>query len=260
MASSSTLVSVNLPLQVLKLGGSVLENEAGLEIAVREIERTASSGARVLAVTSAFRGVTERLLERARSRFPSPSPDALASLLATGESTAAAFLSLALDSAGIPNELLDPDRVRLRARGPALDAEPADVDIEVIEKALTSKPVAVLPGFFGRRSSGAVALLGRGGSDLTALFLAERLGARECRLVKDVDGLYSEDPARAAGEPRRYRRASWEELLRVGGALVQRKAVEFARRHRLDFTIAAPLSDEPTRIGPVTELREPVAS
>lgn len=99
-----------------------------------------------------------------------------------------------------------------------------------------------------------MALLGRGGSDLTALFVAERLGAQDCRLVKDVDGLYSEDPAGAVAEPRRYRRASWEELLEVGGNLVQRKAVEFARRHRLSFTIGAPLSDEPTRIGPVTEL------
>lgn len=254
MASSSNLESINLPLRVLKLGGSVLENEAALGVAVREIERTLSSGARVLAVTSAFRGVTESLLERARFRFPSSSPEALASLLATGESTSAAFLSLALDSAGVENELLDPDRVRLRVRGPALDAEPADIDLAVIEKALASKPVAVLPGFFGRRSSGTIALLGRGGSDLTALFLAERLGAQECRLVKDVDGLYSEDPAGAAKEPRRYRRASWEELLRVGGNLVQRKAVEFARRHRLSFTIGALLSDDPTCIGPVTEL------
>lgn len=253
MASSSTLASVNFPIRVLKLGGSVLENEAALDVAVREIERTLSSGARILAVTSAFRGVTERLLERARSRFGSPSPDALASLLATGESTAAAFLSLALEAAGIGNELLDPDRVNLRVRGPALDAEPSDVDVEVIEKALASKPVAVLPGFFGRRASGAVALLGRGGSDLTALFVAERLGAQECRLVKDVDGLYSEDPARSPEGLRRYRRASWEELQKVGGNLVQGKAVEFARKHRLSFTIGAPLSEAPTLIGPITE-------
>jgi homoserine dehydrogenase len=253
MVYASSLASANRPLHVLKFGGSVLEGEDALHLAVREIARTRAQGFRVLAVTSAFRGVTERLLAAVTTRFEAPPPEAVASLLATGESASAAFLSLALDAASIGNELLDPDRIRLTVRGSFLDAEPVDVDVEAIDKALGIRGVAVLPGFYGRRPSGGIALLGRGGSDLTALFVAERLGAEECRLVKDVGGLYTEDPA-LGGAPQRYRQASWEELLRVGGGVVQKKAVEFARRHRLSFTLASPLGDRRTRIGPVTEL------
>ncbi len=52
----------------------------------------------------------------------------------------------------------------------------------------------MLPGFVGRDASGRTSVLGRGGSDLTAVFLARELEG-SCRLVKDVDGLYTADPA-----------------------------------------------------------------
>ncbi len=251
----SSLFSSNLPITVLKFGGSVLRGPRDLAAAVAEVARTLEKGSRVVVVTSAFAGVTERLLARARKRFRQPAAKPLASLLATGESRSSAYLALALADAGIDNELLDPDRVQFRVRGSSLDGEPLDIDTSRLLKALSAAPVVVIPGFFGRSPSGSVVLLGRGGSDLTALFLAERLGARECRLVKDVDGLFSRDPS-SEGHLERYVTAGWEELERVGAGLVQEKAVAFAREHRLSFTIAAPLSDGGTRVGPGPSRRE----
>lgn len=243
-----SLASANLPITILKFGGSVLSGPDALTLAVAEIERTLRAGSRVVVVTSAFAGATERLLNRAEKFFRSPSEKPLASLLATGESRSSAYLSLALDDAGISNELLDPDRIGLVVRGAWLDSEPIDVDVAAIHKAFGRAPVIVLPGFFGRRRDGAVALLGRGGSDFTALFLAERLSARECRLVKNVDGLFSHDPREGFVELERFDAASWDELKQSGGGLVQAKAIDFARKHELAFTIAAPLSPHGTRV------------
>ncbi len=243
-----SLASANLPITILKFGGSVLSGPDTLADAVAEVRRSLKKGSRVVAVTSAFSGVTERLLNKARARFRAPADKPLASLLATGESRSAAFLSLALDDAGLANELADPDRIGLTVRGSWLDSEPVDVDLAAVYKALGKAPVIVLPGFFGRRSDGSVALLGRGGSDLTALFLAERLGARDCRLVKNVDGLFSRDPGSETVDLYRYERASLDELRTLGGALVQHKAIEFARAHGVAFTIAAPLSRLGTRV------------
>jgi homoserine dehydrogenase len=255
IVSKSSLFSSNLPITVLKFGGSVLRGPHNLTDAVAEVARSLEKGSRVVVVTSAFAGVTERLLTRARKRFRRPAAKPLASLLATGESRSAAYLALALADAGIDNELLDPDRVQFRVTGSSLDGEPLDIDTSRLLKALSAAPVVVIPGFFGRSPSGSVVLLGRGGSDLTALFLAERLGARECRLVKDVDGLFSRDPS-SEGHLERYVTAEWEELERVGVGLVQEKAVTFAREHRLSFTIAAPLSDGGTVVGPGPSRRE----
>lgn len=243
-----SLASANLPITILKFGGSVLSGPDALTNAVAEVERTLRAGSRVVVVTSAFSGVTERLLNRAQTRFSAPAEKPLASLLATGESRSAAFLSLALDDAGVTNELLDPDRIGLTVRGPWLDSEPVDIDVAAVHKALGRAPVIVLPGFFGRRHDGSTALLGRGGSDLTALFLAERLSAQACRLIKNVDGLFSHDPGSGTIELYRYDAASLDELATVGGSLVQKKAIEFARKHGVAFTIAAPLSDLGTRV------------
>lgn len=243
-----SLASANLPITLLKFGGSVLSGPAALADAVAEIRRTLKSGARVVAVTSAFSGVTERLLNEARARFRAPADRPLASLLATGESRAAAFVSLALDDAGLSNELVEPDRIGLTVRGSWLDSEPVDVDLAAVHKALGRAPVLVVPGFFGRRPDGGVALLGRGGSDLTALFLAERLGAQECRLVKNVDGLFSHDPSTGGLDVHGYDHASLDEVQTLGGPLVQHKAIEFARAHAVPFTIAAPLSRLGTRV------------
>ncbi len=243
-----SLASANLPITILKFGSSVLSGPDALTNAVAEIERTLRAGSRAIVVTSAFSGVTERLLNTAQTRFSAPAEKPLASLLATGESRSAAFLSLALDDAGVTNELLQPDRIGLTVRGSWLDSEPVDIEVAAVHKALGRASVIVLPGFFGRRHDGSTALLGRGGSDLTAVFLADRLSAQACRLIKNVDGLFSHDPGSGTVDLYRYDAASWDELATVGGSLVQTKAIEFARKHGVAFTIAAPLSDLGTRV------------
>jgi len=45
-----------------------------------------------------------------------------------------------------------------------------------IERALEEHSVVVVPGFFGTKEGGVIASLGRGGSDLSAVLLADELG------------------------------------------------------------------------------------
>src|SRR5215218_7680541 len=206
---------------VLKFGSSVLRTEEDLPLAVHEIYGEWRRGARVLAVVSAFGDTTDGLLGRAERLCPEPEPSALAALLATGEATAAALLGLALARAGIPASVLDPAQAGLRTQGSGLDAELVAADVPRILAELR-RGVVVLPGFVGRDASGETTLLGRGGSDLTALFLAHSLGGR-CVLVKDVDGLYTGDPSGPGPLPRRFTRVGWQTAHAVGGKVVQPK-------------------------------------
>jgi homoserine dehydrogenase len=235
-------------ISVFKFGSSVLRSERDLPVAVREIGLARSRGERVLAVVSAFGNATDRLLRRARRHAETPAPGALASLLATGEAVSAALLGIALDRAGLPALVLDPAQMDLRAAGDPLDARPCGVDARRLDEALGAGTV-VVPGFVGRGPDGAPVLLGRGGSDYTAFFLAARLGARSCVLFKDVDGLYTSDPAldRAAG---RYETATWRTARAVGGRIVQPKAVLYAECERLAFDVTAPGAAASTRVGP----------
>ncbi|MFG0259501.1 MAG: hypothetical protein ACF8LK_04030, partial [Phycisphaerales bacterium JB041] len=88
----------------------------------------------------------------------------------------------------------------------------------------------------------------RGGSDLTALFLAQRLGA-SCRLVKDVDGLYEWDPSLPGARPRRFATLTWDEALALDGTIVQHKAVRWARQHGLPFEVGSLAATEVSRVG-----------
>jgi len=237
------------PVVVLKFGSSVLRGERCLDTVVSEIYREIRAGRRVLAVVSAFPGVTDRLYSAARRRFSTPCPKNLASLVSTGEIASAALLGMALDEAGIPAVVLNPDRVGLRVSGSPLEADPTTFDVQSVRQVLEGRPVAVLPGFIGRDASGSLAVLGRGGSDLTAFFAAVRLGAVECRLLKDVGGLYTADPKEQQEKASRLASAGWEEALALGGSLVQPKAIQFARQHKLEFTVAAPLASHKSYVG-----------
>jgi homoserine dehydrogenase len=235
------------PLTVLKLGGSVLRGERDLAQAAHEVYRWAREGS-VVVVVSALRGATDGLIAQAERLGPQPQPAALAALVATGEQAAAALLALALDRAGLPAEVLDAARLGLHTRGALLEAEPVHLDVGVLDRVIGSGAVAVVPGFLGRTVDGAISLLGRGGSDYTALFLADRLRAGRCRLIKDTDGLYDRDPARHAGA-RRYAALSWDDALRLGGGVVQSRALRFARARRLEFEVGTWRAAEATRVG-----------
>jgi homoserine dehydrogenase len=236
------------PLTVLKFGSSVLLSEADLPAAAHEIYRWVRNGHRVLAVVSAIGRTTEELLVRAHTFGPGISDHAVAALLATGEATSAALLSLSLDRAGIPAVILDEVRLGLRTRGPVLNSEPCEINAPAVERALDQFPVLVVPGFVGRQDDGTVSLLGRGGTDFTAIFVAHQLEADCCRLIKDVDGIFEYDPASSGRPPRRYRTLTWAEADRVNGGIVQAKAIHFAERHGFSFEVAALNSDQPSLI------------
>jgi len=182
---------------VLKFGSSVLQSRADLPQAVHEIYRWIRQQYRVVAVVSAFAGETDRLLGTVAD-YRDANPEAIARVVATGEEVATAFLALELDRFGIPAQVLDPSQIQLIVDSASNDTEPVSAETKVIENVLGQGRVAVVPGFVARDRSGRVALFGRGGSDLSALFLAKQLNAR-CRLIKDVDGR----AAHHACEPRR---------------------------------------------------------
>lgn len=233
-------------IRILKFGSSVLRSEADLPAAVQEIYREWRRRAAVVAVVSAFGTTTDDLLKRAEQLGLPPSPGAVAALLATGEEAASALLTLVLQRSGLPATLLDAHTARLATRGDLLDAELVSASSDRIRRALRDS-IVVIPGFVGRDPSGRTAVLGRGGSDLTAVFLARELGG-SCRLIKDVDGLYTADPSRP--DARRFTTASWETALRVGNGVVQPKAIRLAQDAgiTLEITAAGPFAG--TLIGP----------
>ena len=194
---------------VLKFGSSVLRSERDVDLAVEEIYRATRLGHKVLAVVSAFGQETDKLLEKARKLSETSEEHALAAFLATGESASVAMVALALERAGICSRTASAESIRLLTKGGALDATPLDIDIQALDRLFARHTVVVVPGFVGRNEEGLATILGRGGSDLTAVFLAHRLGAKNCKLLKDTEGVFESDPADDGPPPLRYKSLSW---------------------------------------------------
>ncbi len=231
---------------VLKFGSSVLHSRAELPRAVHEIYRWIRRQYRVVAVVSAFAGETDRLLGTVAD-YRDACAEAIARVVATGEEVATAFLALELDRFGIPAQVLDPSQIQLIAETTSNDTEPVSADILAIENVFKLGRVAVIPGFVARDRLGRVALFGRGGSDLSALFLAKQLGAR-CRLIKDVDGIYDSDPA-ACSDAKRFDEINFSDALAIGGKIVQQKAIAFGRKTGVPFEVAAIGENHATTVG-----------
>lgn len=250
---------------VLKLGGSVLRDRDALAQAVHEVYRWQREGYGVVAVVSALEGETDRLLAEARSVCDEPDAGHCAALLATGELRSAALVALALQRSGLEARALTPHQINLRVHAPggeALDAEPSWVDSARIQRELDAGRIAVIPGFIGIGDEGELCTLGRGGSDLSALYIAHALRARgrrsarggepgrvRCRLVKDVAGLYTRDPRKPGPRARLLEEITFADALKLDGGIVQHKAVRFARDLGFEFEVGGLHAEFATAVG-----------
>ncbi len=234
---------------VIKFGSSVLTGISGYRQAAAEMAGEVERGRAVIAVVSAAAGRTDALAGAARQVNPAPSARWYSELLATAEEASVRVLTLAAEAQGMNVLALSAAELGISTRGTTLDSEPDAVDVARLKKLLGRHDALVVPGFVGVGENGETTLLGRGGSDLTALFLASRLRTEECRLVKDVDGLYRRDPNRSGDPGPRLLRATWSDVLQFGGALVQEKAVKFAESVGQGFSICGAQAGDGTRVG-----------
>lgn len=232
-------VPVSPEVVVLKFGSSILQSPADAPAVASEIYGHVRHGRKVVAVVSAFDGHTDRLLSDARALGLGHENDLLPGYVALGEEKAAAIAAIACDRIGLDAVALTVRDLGIVAEGPLEHARPCGLQGDRLREALARHDVVVVPGFGAVRPDGRVALLGRGGSDLTAVFLAAELGLAKARLVKDVDGLYDRDPASASGTPLRYSRASWDIARRLGGSLVQPGAIDLACERGVEIEVAA---------------------
>ncbi len=232
---------------VLKFGSSVLEAEADYPEVALEIYRHVRDGEKVVAVVSALAGQTDQLLDQA-ARLAPVAPDALVARLArVGELQSAACMALALSRVGVRACTMDPHEMGLVAEGDPLDSNLTGLDCAAVRAKLAVHDVVVVPGFTASHKEHGVVTLGRGGTDLSAVFFAARLDAHRVRLIKDVDGVYAADPAKNP-DAERYSELSYEEAAKVSDGLVQAKAIRAAEAEDVLIEVAALGSAECTTI------------
>lgn len=246
-------------LSVLKFGSSVLRTPEDYARAAHEVYRHTRAGEKVVAVVSALGGETDALIDAGTAVGQNSHDAMLARLVRCGELKSAALMGLALQRSGVRTVVLDPHEMSLMAEGSPLDANLTGLDAARVLAHFEHADVIVAPGFFGEGPDGPVTL-GRGGTDLTAVMFAHWLGASRARLIKDVDGVYTDDPARVP-DAHRFDQLDYAEAARVSRGLVQEKAIHAAEALGVVIEVAALGKAFATRIGPVAAkigARQPV--
>ena len=233
---------------VLKFGSSVLGVETDYPAAALEVYRHVRDGEKVVAVVSALAGETDALLDQA-ARVGGEAPDGLVARLArVGELQSAALMALALSRLGMRACAMDPHEMGLVAEGEPLDSNLTTLNFAAVMSAIETHEVVVVPGFTAGHAEHGVVTLGRGGTDLSAVFFAARLGAHRVRLIKDVDGVYAEDPAKNP-LAERYSELDYDRAAEVSAGLVQPKAILAAKAEDVLIEVAALGAAEATTIG-----------
>ena len=245
-----------MALIVQKFGGTSvgsLERIAGIAAKIR---RFREGGDDVVVVVSAMSGETDRLIDLARSVQEPPDPRELDVLLSTGEQVTIALLAMTLQGLGCAARSYTGHQVHIRTDSAHNRARILNVDRQRIRADLEAGRVVVVAGFQGMDEEGNITTLGRGGSDTTAVALAAALGANECRIYTDVDGVYTTDP-RLVPEARRLEALTFEEMLELaslGAKVLQIRAMEFASKYDVPLRVLSSFEDGPgTLIGPDVE-------
>ena len=221
-----------MALYVAKFGGSSVKDKEGLDRAARILAGERHKGNQVAAVVSAQGDLTDELIAKAAQLTGVPSPRELDQLLAAGEGISAALLAIRLEAIGIPAVSLLGWQAGILTDGQHGDAHILELEGSRVVQALAAGVVPVVAGFQGVDRLGEISTLGRGGSDTTAVALAARLRADECRIYTDVDGVYTADP-RLDPEAVKLDRVSYDKMLamaRAGAQVLHDRSVLLARR------------------------------
>lgn len=211
----------------------------------KRVAKWHNAGHQVVVVPSAMSGETNRLLGLAKDISELPDGRELDMLAATGEQASSALLALALQAEGIKARSYTGWQVPVQTDSSFTKARIKSIDDKRIKNDLNDGRVVVVTGFQGIDPEGHITTLGRGGSDTSAVAIAAAIGADECLIYTDVDGVYTTDP-RVVPEARRLAVISFEEMLEMaslGSKVLQIRSVEFAGKYKVPLRVLSSLTD-----------------
>ncbi|RJS76916.1 aspartate kinase [Candidatus Bathyarchaeota archaeon] len=222
---------------VIKFGGADLESGEKIRKAAEMVVESGYS--EIVVVVSAMAGTTNSLIE-VMSQVGNVNDRDYADIVSMGERTSARIFCSALKAQGADAVYLDPDDERWpiitdsNFRNAKPDMTETCERVRRHVKPLLGRKIVVVCGFLGRDKHGNITTLGRGGSDTTALILANCLGADEVVLVKETEGVMSADP-RMVPQAKPLKKLDIHEMFAMsyGGAkIIKAEALRYKLAHQ----------------------------
>ncbi|MDE0758786.1 MAG: aspartate kinase [Pseudomonadales bacterium] len=238
-----------MALLVMKFGGTSVASVKHMDNVAAKVRQEKQAGNDVLVVVSAMGDETDRLVSLAQEVQGQvlDTRRELDVLLSTGEQVSIALVAMVLLKNGIAAKSFTGGQVAIRTDAVPNRSRILEVDADKLQVELAKGVVPVVAGFQGIDEAGTITTLGRGGSDTTAVALAARLDARECRIYTDVEGVFTTDP-RIVESARCLEQISFEEMLELaslGSKVLHTRAVELAGKSQVPLRVLSSFNDAP---------------
>lgn len=228
-----------MPMIVQKYGGSSVANAERIMHVAKRVVKAKRKGNDIVVVVSALGDTTDDLITLAGQITKKPNEREMDMLLSTGEQVSVALLAMAINDLGVKAVSYTGPQIGIITDGFHTKARILDVNTEILKKALREGAVVVVAGFQGKTSNGEITTLGRGGSDLTAVALANALRAKHCEIYTDVDGIYTADP-RLVPDAKKIDVISYDEILELaslGAKVMHSRSVEVGKKFNVPIYV-----------------------
>jgi aspartate kinase len=237
-------------LVVQKFGGTSVGSIDRIRNVARRALATQRAGHRVVVIVSAMSGETNRLLRMAHEVSTLPDAREMDAIAATGEQVSAALTAMAIHAEGGRARSLLGHQVKILTDDAFTKARIKTIEGSKIFETVDRGDIAVVAGFQGADEAGNITTLGRGGSDTSAVAVAAAIGADECEIYTDVDGVYTTDP-NVCPSARKIDRITYEEMLELaslGAKVLQIRSVEIAMKYGVRLHVRSSFNDNPGTI------------
>jgi aspartate kinase len=235
-----------MSLIVQKYGGTSVADLPRIQNVARRVAKYYDAGNEVVVVISAMAGVTDSLIKMAAQIEAVPERRELDVLLATGEQTTAALLSMTLNAMKYPARSLLGFQAEVLTDCAFGNARILEIGAQRIRRILSQRKIVVIAGFQGCDIEGNITTLGRGGSDTSAVAIAAAIKADMCEIYTDVDGIYTADP-NVCPRARKLKAVSYDEMLNMaslGAKVLQIRSVGFAKKYDVPVHVRSSFKEE----------------
>ena len=236
-----------MALVVQKYGGSSVADAARIKNVAGRIAASSEEGNQVVVVVSAMGDTTDRLIELVYQVTERPDVREFDTLLSTGELVSSTLLAMTLKEMGYSAISLSGAQAGIKTDSAHSRARIREVESMRVTRELEKGNIVIVAGFQGVTDEMDVTTLGRGGSDTTAVALAASLGAGQCQIYTDVDGVYTADPS-LIPEARPMPEIGYDEMLELatyGTRVMHSRAVELGELYDIPILVKSSFSYGP---------------
>ena len=237
---------MNKHIIVQKYGGSSVANIDRIKAVAKRILCSKKKNNGIVVVVSALGDTTDELEELAFNITKNPPNREMDMLMSTGEQISSALLAMAIKNLGHDAISFTGPQVGIKTDQSHTKARIESICAQRIRKALAENKIVIVAGFQGVNENDDITTLGRGGSDLSAVALAQTLKAEVCEIYTDVKGIYTTDP-RIVQDARKIKTITFDEMLEMaslGAQVMQARSIEVAKRFNIPIHVRSSFSKE----------------